>query len=173
MEKLMMMWGQGEDDTKGRVSLATTIVYIYRVNISTGATAGFLKHQQVGWRFPCFGTQALLEYLEKMASRFDEGEIQCPSALHWPHKHRTPEKLACEIFKSWLQLQKICTNHWLIFGFLFDILLLAMTMWGNCAHKKKNVNTNFHRQVLHLGIGYKISRISSHLDISCGKRVAS
>ena len=24
VEKLMMMWGQGEDDTKGRVSLTTT-----------------------------------------------------------------------------------------------------------------------------------------------------
>ena len=24
VEKLMMMWGQGEDDTKGRVSLITT-----------------------------------------------------------------------------------------------------------------------------------------------------
>ena len=27
MEKLMMMWGQGEDDTKGRVSLTTTTIY--------------------------------------------------------------------------------------------------------------------------------------------------
>ena len=27
VEKLMMMWGQGEDDTKGRVSLTTTYIF--------------------------------------------------------------------------------------------------------------------------------------------------
>ena len=45
VEKLMM-WGQGEDDTKGRVSLITTYIYIYMYDIDLDLISFFLEEQQ-------------------------------------------------------------------------------------------------------------------------------
>ena len=100
--------------------------------------AGFLTY---GFIAMCWIFQALLEYLEKMASKFDEGDIQCPqvameneffaSQHNWPHCTRHSEIVGLPYSKG-RQLQKTCTNHWLYFGFLFDILLLTMTLGETC-----------------------------------------
>ena len=116
-----------------------TYIYHIRCNmIYQLVLAGFLFTDSMVVAM-CWIFQALLEYLEKMASKFDEGDIQCPqvaveneffaSQHNWPHCTRHSEIVGLPYSKG-RQLQKICTNHWLYFGILFDILLLN-DFWGN------------------------------------------
>lgn len=99
--------------------------------------------------------QALLEYLEKMASKFDEGDIQCPqvameneffaSQHNWPHCTLHSEKLLYYIQKvdNIRRYAPIIGLFWIFVWYLVANMETALAMAGTAPWNRRR---NFQNQ---------------------------